>query len=62
MLFGDRFAKEAKEREDQLRALDRATGSISIPKASQSLPSRLPTRGRLEPELSRRSVATRGRF
>ena len=26
MLFGDHFAKEAKEREDQLRALDRATG------------------------------------
>jgi hypothetical protein len=25
MLFGDEFAKEAKEREDQLRALDRAT-------------------------------------
>ena len=26
ILFGDRFAKEAKEREDQLRALDRAAG------------------------------------
>ena len=26
MLFGDHFAKEAKEREDQLRGLDRATG------------------------------------
>ena len=25
MLFGDQFAKEAKEREDQLRALDRDT-------------------------------------
>ena len=26
MLFGDQFAKEAKEREDQLRCLDRASG------------------------------------
>ena len=26
MLFGDRFAKEAKEREEQLRCLDRASG------------------------------------
>ena len=26
MLFGDRFAKEAKEREEQLRCLDKASG------------------------------------
>ena len=26
MLFGDQFAKEAKEREDQLRCLERASG------------------------------------
>ena len=25
-LFGDKFAKEAKDREDQLRCLDRASG------------------------------------
>ena len=30
MLFGDRFAKEAKEREAQLRALDRATGRSQL--------------------------------
>ena len=30
MLFSDHFAKEAKEREDQLRALDRATGRFQF--------------------------------
>ena len=30
MLFGDQFAKEAKDREDQLRALDRATSRTNF--------------------------------
>ena len=42
MLFGDQFAKEAKEREDQLRALDRATNRSTHFKRQQNFHSRCP--------------------
>ena len=47
MLFGDQFAKEAKEREDQLRALDRATNCSNFqrPQNFQLPPSRFQLRG-----------------
>ena len=42
MLFGDQFAKEAKEREDQLRALDRATNRSTHFQRQQNFHSRCP--------------------
>ena len=41
LLFGDQFAKEAKEREDQLRALDRATNCSNFQRP-QNFQSRRP--------------------
>ena len=63
-LFGDNFAKEAKEREDQLRCLDRATGGRGKPQHHQNFYQSRPLatrRGGGNQSLYRRGQMPRGR-
>ena len=60
MLFGDRFAKEAKEREDQLRALDRATGRSQFQRPQNFYNRPQGFRRGHEPEPSRHPVWDKG--
>ena len=65
LMFGDHFAKEAKEREDQLRALDRATGRSQFQKP-QNFYNRRPQGfrrgGGMNPSRQGPQYGTRGRF
>ena len=61
-LFGDKFAKEAKEREDQLRCLDRASGRGRNPQHFQYGRPLAPRRGGGNFAPRRGSFRGRGRF